>query len=556
MGIKDFFERKVSEHLRKEKPLVFTKRDYIKSEEYKNRLDITKLESSIVGIVENSAFEGCEKLESVHLENVRRIYNNAFKGCTGLKTVYIPGIQIVYEGVFEGCENLEKIFVSKEEECEIVYKCLPISMRESVRMLIGEEDIAVEWNNFILKHDYRAIYFKESLSEVLDGMFKGDKNEIRLIGGKCVEKIGDGAFKDYQELIEPRLPNVQEIGNNAFENCAKLQEVNFPKATKIGDGAFIGCTDLRKIDIISAEIIGDNVFDGCTGLKLLKLKNEEKALEVYNKLPTDLKEKVNIKEGGNRLAVCVGEDQKEVDLDTLKRSYECDSSNNTFEWSDHTELPQTITEIRKDMINGHEDKIQVVKGESVKEIKEEAFKGCMSLVAINFPNAIRICDEAFRDCNNLNLLILGDIECVGNDAFEGCDDLEKVHIAGEKGYDLIRDKLPTESKVFVNGKEMSKEINPSVAELENGGPVILAEGEVKEISKDLFKNVDNVSDITSIIFGSLSDDLVIKDGTFEGLENLSLVIVDNDPGERNYRELEKELKDMKQNVEIRIDNRS
>ncbi len=67
------------------------------------------------------------------------------------------------------------------------------------------------------------------------------------------ESIPDGAFEGMENLRSVVLPpSVSEIGEGAFKDCENLETITLPGVTAIGEGAFEGCDNLTSIIIPSA----------------------------------------------------------------------------------------------------------------------------------------------------------------------------------------------------------------------------------------------------------------------------------------------------------------
>lgn len=71
----------------------------------------------------------------------------------------------------------------------------------------------------------------------------------RSIGGKPVRKLGDGLFRDRNDLASIVIPyGVTTIGKDVFSGCEKLEKVTLPQSLKtIGDKAFSNCASLRQV---------------------------------------------------------------------------------------------------------------------------------------------------------------------------------------------------------------------------------------------------------------------------------------------------------------------
>lgn len=68
-------------------------------------------EGSILGVIESSAFQGCEALEEIEIpETVRCVSDFAFSGCQSLKSISLPEpVLVLGEYVFRNCAALKKV---------------------------------------------------------------------------------------------------------------------------------------------------------------------------------------------------------------------------------------------------------------------------------------------------------------------------------------------------------------------------------------------------------------------------------------------------------------
>ena len=74
--------------------------------------------------------------------------------------------------------------------------------------------------------------------------------------------------------------------------------------------------------------------------------------------------------------------------------------------------------------------------DNMKEIYEQAFKGCTSLTSVNNPDSVtKIGWEAFADCTNLTSITIPDsVTRIEYDAFRGCTSLETINVSPSFSY--------------------------------------------------------------------------------------------------------------------------
>ena len=123
-------------------------------------------------------FLNCDSLESINLENVKKIGADAFGSCDLLKSVDLSSLFFIDEYTFSSCSDLESVKISEKTTsigCDAFWSC--------------------------------------------DRLFS-------VVIPDGVESIGDNAFEDcgLRKLILGK--NVKTIGDNAFASCSELLEIH------------------------------------------------------------------------------------------------------------------------------------------------------------------------------------------------------------------------------------------------------------------------------------------------------------------------------------------
>ena len=195
-----------------------------------------------VTAIEDHAFKGCTKLESISIEN-GSIGEMAFSECTGLTTVTIKSGSIGNKA-FDECNKLSTV-----------------TLQEGVTG-IGE----------------RAFNKCSQLqSIVIPGSVKSMGSEIFYSCDLKNVTIGDGAyiggwvFKNYQGTITLN-GDLSGAGEFAFQGCPGLTSVSF-ESGNIGLNAFDGCENICTITL-QKDVTGidKEAFAGCVGLKDITVK--------------------------------------------------------------------------------------------------------------------------------------------------------------------------------------------------------------------------------------------------------------------------------------------
>lgn len=79
--------------------------------------DCDKLKTVKLGdipiVINNGAFDGCDKLTQINLDNAVAIGAHAFDGCANLQCVKLPNVEIIGPKAFRGCKKIKEITVNK-----------------------------------------------------------------------------------------------------------------------------------------------------------------------------------------------------------------------------------------------------------------------------------------------------------------------------------------------------------------------------------------------------------------------------------------------------------
>ncbi len=145
-------------------------------------------------IIGDSAFSGCDSLESINIpDSVTSIGEAAFCDCSSLKGITIPdSVTSIGEAAFCGCSSLKSITIP------------------------------------------------DSVTSIGDHTFDNCSSLESVTIPDNVTSIGDLAFYNCSSLESVTIPdNVTSIGDYAFLSCSSLQSVIIPRSvSSIGDGAF------------------------------------------------------------------------------------------------------------------------------------------------------------------------------------------------------------------------------------------------------------------------------------------------------------------------------
>ena len=341
-----------------------------------------------------------------------------------------------------------------------------------------------------------------------------------------VKKISEYAFEGCFSLKKIKIPeSVTEIESHAFHRCISLTEINIPKTvTKMGDYVFEECSSLQNIHV-SEENSQYRSIDG-----VLFSKDSTKII----KYPEGKNGKFIIPEGvtqitnsafydSNRLTeIYIPGELTTIDANIFWRCSSLENINVSEENSQYRsidgvlfskdltkiikypagkrgkyKIPETVSQIGESAFEGCMYLTEIDIPETVKEIENDTFRDCIGLKKIKIPkDVIKIGDRVFGNCTYLTDIELPEgITQIGDSAFYACRNLKKINIpkgVTEIGYWAFK------------GCKRLKKVN-------------LPEGLVK-IEDELFEGCESLTEVE--IPKSVT---VIGEYAFAGCSNLSQI---------------------------------
>lgn len=216
---------------------------------------------------------------------------------------------------------------------------------------------------------------------------------------------------------------VSRVGNSAFARCGSLTYVSFGSGvTTIEDVAFSGCERLASLSLHgNIQTIGRQVFVGCKGITRVELHCKEVGNAWFSGVLSGLHQ---------RKSVVIGDEVTSIGSMAFSG---CDAL-------DEITIPHNVNYIDKTAFQGcgfskvtlHCENVsacfkkmvglrEVVMGDEVKYIADEAFMDCISLSNVRLsPNVTAIGAKTFSGCEKLAKINLNNIKSVGDYAFQNC----------------------------------------------------------------------------------------------------------------------------------------
>ncbi|MDE7229437.1 MAG: leucine-rich repeat domain-containing protein [Oscillospiraceae bacterium] len=347
------------------------------------------------------AFLYCDGMETVSVGGVKRIGRQTFTNCTSLREIRLNSsleIENLGDDIFTGCVNIKKISLTNGE-------CFKF---ESLAAIIGTDA------NPIAQAVAKSVYQTMKLENgVLYKLAVNLKCFEIPEGITCIEKSCFYNKKGIARIVLPK--SLREIKANAFGNCISLEEIVFRNdCVEIDGKAFKGCNNLERI------ILGDEVYYP------KKCLSDSELPELVRKVGEQVLSDFYI--SGGILMKYRGSEERVCVPDAVTVIGEgCFENNNAI---GRVVLPNRVREIRENAFKGCVSMQTLELSEELEVIGRSAFENCRKLIRITLPqNVRRLGESAFKRCFKLNSFVPNDaLEEIGDMAFYGCTSLESIEL--------------------------------------------------------------------------------------------------------------------------------
>lgn len=273
--------------------------------------------------IDKYAFEGTA-VRNLEIKNISKVDECAYRGCDKLESVTISGNGIIPSGLFAGCSKLKNVTIN-----EGITGIGESAFRETVikKLILPSTVITVNDNAFAYCEQLEEAVLDEQLNFIGCQAFINTvslseisiPDKVENIGSKCFSYSGiknvklpkndsftvicRKTFFECVNLEEVILPyNICQIDSCAFAHCKSLQRINLDKinllhneaffgtaleqitltAKKIGSWVFAQCKNLKEADLtgISDIHINSHLFFECTNLTKVNLPNNQ--IRIFN----------------------------------------------------------------------------------------------------------------------------------------------------------------------------------------------------------------------------------------------------------------------------------
>ena len=318
--------------------------------------------TSLVG---DGVFTNCDDILSVTFpDTMEMIGEEAFSGCDGLTSIHIPAsITSINHSAFMECENLTTLTVDPNNT---VYHSAGNCIIETARKMI-----AVGAKNSVIPND-------GSVTEIGFYSFYG---------------------RDVKEIFVP--DGITTIGYMAFYGCTNLRKMILPDSVKgIQPYAFCYCYNLTSVTVGSGlEYIHSDAFSSC-----------DKLVEVINNSNFNIVAGSEENEKIAYYALFVHNGETKIENWRNYLFITCSGKNYLLGYvGDNTtlNLPASYNgqgyEIYKYAFYGNKNIVSITIPETVSKIGDWAFRGCSSLVTVNYLGTDIQWNEIIPENNRLGI---------------------------------------------------------------------------------------------------------------------------------------------------------
>ncbi len=350
------------------------------------------------------AFLYCDGMEKASVGGVKKIERQTFANCTSLRELRLNSAletDNLGDDIFTGCVNIKKIGLTDGRTFEF----------ENLASIIGTDADPIA--QAVAKSVYQSMKLENG---VLYRLAVNLKCFAIPEGITCIEKSCFYNKKGIMQIILPK--SLRRIKANAFGNCISLEEITFQNdCVEIDDKAFKGCNNLERV-----------IFGGETYYPKKSLSNGDLPAFV-RKIGEQVLSDFYI--SGKILMAYRGKEERVCVPDTIEVIGEgCFENNDAI---GRVVLPDSVREIRENAFRGCVSMQTIELSEKLEVIERGAFESCKKLLKIALPQTVkRMGESAFKRCFKLESFTVNDgLEEIGDMTFYGCKSLKSLELPPE-----------------------------------------------------------------------------------------------------------------------------
>ncbi len=420
----------------------------------------------------NQAFAFCSSLTAITLpEGVTSIGAYAFSGCTSLTAITLPeGVTSIGAYAFSGCTSLTAVHISSIEAwCKITFEDFasnPFNYAHNLylngelvtNLVIPEGVTSIGDYAFSACSGLTAITIPEGVTSIGYAAFE-DCSSLTAVHISSIEAWCKITFENYNsnplyyahnlylngELVTNLVipEGVTSIGSAAFAYCTSLTSITLPEGvTRIGASAFHSCTSLTSITLPEGVTsIGNSAFYNCSSLTSITIPENSQLTSIGSSAFSGCSSltAITIPEGVTSIG-----NSAFYNCSSLRRvTLNCPNVGNHF---------SSLVAIE-----------EVVFGNSVISIEDNAFSDCSGITSIVIPESVTsVGSNAFSGCSGLKSLFVGtNVDTYGENVFKGCTAVEELAVMGSVMPMVPSDKFTT-IRMFSPGPLDTEEFDAKV----------------------------------------------------------------------------------------------
>lgn len=249
-------------------------------------------------------------------------------------------------------------------------------------------------------------------------------SNIQITLANDFTNIGEYAFANTKTSKVYLITNNKHdinIGKNAFENCFNLTSIYFETNTEgniiLGAESFKNCSQIFANNVFYSNrinVINNNAFEGTP---------------LWNKSPSELKLSSIMKK-----IIVAGTEENPITIKYYNPNTYIDPDQvldfskiqgKTLEMKD---VNDAFAEKFSDNDYPRQTECDVVIGNQITAIADNAFIGCKGIKTVDASNVRTFGKSVFKDCTKLSSVVFNPINtnCIGVDAFNGCTSLKTM----------------------------------------------------------------------------------------------------------------------------------
>ena len=201
---------------------------------------ITAYSDNEITTVGAYAFNRCNKMKSVNLQNATSVGQYAFHACSALTDVNLPNAETVGDNVFQNCTSLTKLDLPKLTllSSYLVGGCSSLTELNMPNAESGR-GFAIEGSK--VEHLYLPKFASAGWSVFRNATY------LRTVDMPKLSRLEQFLFMGDTALETVTFPKVASVASQAMESCSALTYVDLPICKRIGAKGFYNCSSLKTL---------------------------------------------------------------------------------------------------------------------------------------------------------------------------------------------------------------------------------------------------------------------------------------------------------------------